>query len=346
MFRFPRTTARALTLSLLGASTLITMAACSSLPATDPDASTTTSQTESSDWPRTVTVPAGAHTSANEITIAAEPQRIVTLDYESTEVVAALGAADHLVLIPEAVLNPALGGHVKELAGVEQTFPVAMEIDPETIISLTPDLVIYSPRHGNEAPIAAVLNQAGIQTVELPDSWSSSASLLTNIELIGEVTGREDEGEALTTLISSGLESATSTDPTGSEKPRVLMLTNQAGRPFITAGDAFPVELLDRAGGESVAPAIGFERTSPISAEHIIEADPDGVVLLDMNGTGDRMFADLINNPAVAQLEGFAADRVLRLDGRAVQALGLSATVDGLQELSAWIEMLPATPSQ
>lgn len=290
-------------------------------------------------WPRTVEIPAGAQSSATTLTIEEAPQRIAALDYESAEVLAELGLADRVVLVPEAVLNPALGGHVAELGDVEETFPVAMEIDAETVLALEPDLVVMSPRHGNEAPIAEVLQQSGVSALQLPDPWASTAALLVNIDLLGQATGADADAEALAAEIEDGITAAGAEAPS-SESPRVLVLTNQAGRPFVTAGEAYPIELLELAGAQNAAEDIGIDRTGPISAEQVIQADPDGIVLIDMNGTGDRMYAELLANPAVAAVPAIADERVLRVEGRDVQALGLTATIDGLAGLTEWVGTL------
>ena len=316
----------ALTLALSG---------CASANDTRPSEEFTTQDTN---WPRTISIPAGEGGAASSLTIESEPQRIAALDYESAEVIAELGLSDHLVLIPEAVLNPALGGHVEELGKVESTFPVAMEIQAENVIALQPDLVVMSPRHGNEAPIAAVLGQAGISSLQLPDSWSSSKALTTNIDLIGQATGSDEEAAKLTAEITDGL--AKEAAKKSSDGPRVLVLTNQAGRPFVTAGHAYPIELLGLAGAQNVAQEMGMDRTGPITAEQIVQANPDGIVLIDMNGTGDRMFTELLANPAVAGVPAVAGDKMIRVQGRQVQALGLTATVEGLSQLTDWVSTL------
>ncbi len=302
------------------------------------DSRATGSEAAEAAWPRTIEVPASGGGAASTLTIGAEPQRIAALDYESAEVLAELGLAGRVVLIPEAVLSPALGGHIAELGAVPATFPVASEVEAETVISLEPDLVVMSARHGNEEPIAEVLQQAGIPALQLPASWVSPAALDTNIGLIGQATGTEAAAAELVERIDSGLAAEAAEAPADAgASPRVLVLTNQAGRPFVTAGDAYPIVLLELAGAQNVAAELGIDRTGPISAEQIVQADPDGIVLIDMNGTGDRMFAELLGSPAVAALPAVAGDRMLRVEGRQVQALGLTTTVDGLAALTEWV---------
>lgn len=265
------------------------------------------------------------------------PERIATLSYEATEVLAELGLESHIVMMPEAVRNPVLGSHIEELAAVENTYAVEKELDAETVIDLSPDLVILSPRHGAEDTIGQVLEHAGIETLVTPNGWSTPAEVAENIRLIGDAVGKSAEAEALSAELLDGL---TEKAPADDDAPRVLLLSNQAGRPFVTAGNAFPSQLLGLAGATNVSDELGITSTGPIQAEQIVEANPDGIVLIDMNGSGDRLFAEMLDNEAVSGLDSIVQGRVLRVEGRDVQALGLLATVDGLDSLSEWVEGL------
>lgn len=212
-----------------------------------PVASDHTTTDDTAGFPRTIEIPGAHGTKATSLTLEAAPETIAALDYESAEVLAELGLAEHLVLVPEAVLNPALGGHIDELSAVPETIPVAMELDPETVIALDPDLVVMSPRHGAESRMGGVFAQAGVPTLQLPDSWTGIPELTANIELIGEATGADDTANALAKQLETGL--ASSATPSNA---RVLVLSNQAGRPFVTAGNAFPLRLLELTDRKSV----------------------------------------------------------------------------------------------
>lgn len=336
------TTARATATAALAALSLLALTGCSPAAEAPKDPAPAEQEAAPTGFPRTIEIPAGRGGEARSLTIESEPQAIAALDYESAEVVAELGLADKLVLVPEAVLNPALGGHVDEMAQVPTTFPVAMNLDTETVITTSPDLVVMSPRHGAEDSIGSVLEQAGLPTLQLPDPWSSPEMLAQNIGLIGQTTGTEKAASALVEEIETGFakQAAKTAGADNPEAPRVLVLTNQAGRPFATAGGAFPLHLLNLAGAVSVSDELGMEATGPISAEQIVQANPDGIVLVDMNGTGDRMYAELLANPAVATVPAAADDKLMRVTGRDVQALGLGATVTGLGALTEWVATL------
>lgn len=320
--------------------TAVSLAACA--PATQPEPKTSPT-IEATAWPRTIEIPAVRGGEPTSLTITAEPVAIAALDYESAEVLAELGLAGRLVLVPEAVLNSALGGHVDEMADVATTFPVAGDLSAEMVIATAPDLVVMSPRHGADDTVGSVLTQSGMTVLQLPTSWTSPETLASNIDLIGQATGADAQAAELTDAIESGLatNAASSADSdTEQDRPRVLVLTNQAGRAFVTAGRAFPLRLLELAGAVDASTDLGFERTGTISTEQVLEAAPDGLLLIDMNGTGDRMFRELLDNPAVASLPAASADRLMLISGRQVQALGLTDTADGLGALSEWVATL------
>lgn len=306
-------------------------------PATAPATeSTAQSNTQEATWPRTITIPGVRGGADTELTIPAEPTQIAALDYESAEVVAELGLASKLVLIPEANLNPALGSHQEALQDVT-AFPVAQQLAAENVLAVKPDLVILSPRHGADDTIGKVLTQAGVTVLQLPASWTNQQTLAQGISLIGQATGQEAAAEQLQANIAAKIAAAKAPEQTDKA---VVVLTNQAGRPFITAGHAYPLELVELAGAVDAGAQLQLERTGPITAEQLVQLDPAGIVLIDMNGSGDRMFAELLQNPAVASLRSISADKILRVTGKEVQAVGLTNSASGLAKLTAWVQTL------
>lgn len=283
-------------------------------------------------FPRTVAVPAGRELPADEVTLEREPQRVAALTYEAASAVAGLGAAERLVLVPEQAANPALSNDPATMAAVEHHILSESSIDPEAVIAADPDLVLLNDRHGLEAGVGTVLEQAGIPVLVLPNTWSSVADMQANIGLVGQALGLDAAAEELTAQIDTGLE-----DEASADGPRVLVLSNQAGRPFVTAGGAFPLEVLRLAGAQDASEVLGMTRSGPITAEQVLAAAPDRILLVDMNGSGDAIFRPLLDNPAVAALPALAEHEPLLLQGRQVQALGLATTVEGRDRIAEWI---------
>lgn len=283
-------------------------------------------------FPRTVPVPAGQGRDAEEVQIPAEPQRITALTYETAALVAELGAGERLVMAPAEAANPVLSNESETMGAVEHQIASESAVNAEAVIASDPDLVLLNDRHGLEEGVGRVLTEAGIPVLVLPNSFSSVAEMLTNVDLVGTALGVEQAAEDLTESLETGL-----VDESDANGPSVLVLSNQAGRPFVTAGGAFPLEVLQLAGGQDASQALDMVRSGPISAEQVLAADPDRILLVDMNGSGEAIFADLLANPAVAALPAVAEHEVLLVPGKEVQALGFTSTAQGRAQIADWL---------
>lgn len=321
----------------LGAVSAVLLAAGSLQACGSADATVQTPAPEGpATFPRTVEVPAGASTQPTIVTIDEEPLRIAALTYETAELVASLGAGDRLVMVPEAVTNPALTNHPAVMADVEAKATTESTTHAEAVIATAPDVVLLSARHGLEKGVGAVLTDAGFPVIVLPNSWGSVEDMVLNVDLVGRALGLEDAADELGAEIESGL--APRGEDGAADRPRVLVLGNQAGQPMVTAGSAFPLEILRLAGAEDASETLDFTHSGPITVEQVIETDPDAILLIDMNGSGERLFAPIMDNPAITTLPAVADGRVLLIEGRRVQALGIEHTVEGLDAIAAWLD--------
>src|SRR5690606_25971540 len=216
----------------------LALAGCAATPSSDPAAGATAAGSPGA-FPRTVSVPAGDGRPAAEVRLEQEPQRVAALTYESAGVVAELGAADRLVLVPEAATNPVLSNHPGQMAAVEHHVPSESSIDAEAVIAAAPDLVLLNDRHGLEEGVGSVLEGAGIPVVGRPNTWSSVADMITSRHAVGGALGGGDVAAALGEQITGGF-----VDASAADGPGVLVLRTQAGRPFVTMGGVFPLESL------------------------------------------------------------------------------------------------------
>lgn len=291
-------------------------------------------------FPRVVEVPVGEHLPAVALDVPAEPQRIVALTYETTELAWALGVGDRLVLAPEASTNPVLSNHAAQNAAVPEHFPSESTVNAEAVLAQRPDLVLLSARHGLESGVGEAITAAGVPVLVLPNTWRTYEDMMLNIELVGRAVGAEAAADELReTLRASGVLDVESDQD---DAPAILVLSNQAGRPFVVGGSAFPLGLVRLAGGTDAGASAGITRTGPIAVEQIVSAAPEGIVLIDMNGSGAASFDSVLAVPAVAEVEAVASDHILLLEGRQAQALGLDATTGTFEELRDWIEEIGA----
>lgn len=68
--------------------------------------------------------------------------------------------------------------------------------------------------------------------------------------------------------------------------------------------------LITRAHGMNAGDAIGLTQTRPIDAELIATANPDVILLEDFQGQGEEPFAEILDNPALADVPAVANDRI------------------------------------
>src|SRR5699024_8871256 len=108
--------------------------ACSSAAPSEP------ASTGGTDFPRAVQVPAGRELPAEEVVLEDQPQRVAALTYETAALVAELGAAERLVMVPQAAANPVLSHRPEEMAAVAHHAPTESSVDAEAVIAAAPDL--------------------------------------------------------------------------------------------------------------------------------------------------------------------------------------------------------------
>jgi len=122
-----------------------------------------------------------------EVTIEAEPQKIVSLIPSNTEIAYALGLGEKIVGVSDFDNYPEDVKTKTKIGG--------MEFNVEKIISLKPDLVLAhaSSAHNSKDGLQQ-LKDAGI-TVLVVNNAASFDDVYASIELIGKATGTADKAE-------------------------------------------------------------------------------------------------------------------------------------------------------
>jgi iron complex transport system substrate-binding protein len=208
------------------------------------------------------------------------PVRIVSLVPAATELLIAIGAGDRLVartdfddLPPSLDALPSVGG------GLGPSL--------EVLVSVSPDLVIrFEGPSDRETP--AGLDRLGIPHVAVrPDGV---ADVFRILEVLGEVTGRENEAATLRVSIERQLDAVAAA---ARARPPVRVAILLGGDPpWIAGGSTFIHELAAIAGADN-ALADASALYAPVSVEEIWRKSPD---LLILTGTG-RLPAGLQGMP-------------------------------------------------
>ncbi len=241
-----------------------------------------------------------------EVVIPRQPQRIISLGPNITEMVFALGLGDSLIGrtdfcdYPEAVFSVASVGGI-------------MDPSIERIIDLEPDLVISSAHVGRA--VVNSLEQAGIPVVALYADENFEGVFFT-IREVGRITGAQDASESIIREMEETF-SMISERVSDVPKPRVYYVVGFGEwGDFTAGGDTYINQLIELAGGENIAAGIsGWS----YSVEKLVEEDPD-IILISKFFSMKEQFA---SSPVYRDLRAVQAGDLYALDTNMIDRQGV-----------------------
>jgi iron complex transport system substrate-binding protein len=205
------------------------------------------------------------------VTIDERPERIVSLSPTATEDLFATGAGDQVIAVDELSNFPA-EAPVTELSGYEPNV--------EAIAGYEPDLVVFATEPGD---LAASLEGLGITALQL-DAAPTLRGAFDQIEQLGLATGHVAEADALVAELRVEVNLLVDgSDPSG------LSFYYELDDTFYSAtSKTFIGQLFELLGLENIADPAGKGSGGypQLSAEYIIEADPDLIFLADTKCCG------------------------------------------------------------
>lgn len=245
---------------LAGALALCALAGCSPSPVNEAPASPA-----AKGFPFTLT-----DTGGRRVEIPAPPQRIVCLSPAHTETLFALGVGDRVVAADTYSDYPP---EVRSRATIN-CWP---RIPLEEVVALRPDLVLVLTQEGEELKR---LEAAGVRAAQLFPK--TLAETLDCIRLLGRITGTTPTAEELVTEMRQRVDEV-QRRVRGRPRPRVIMELDATdpARPWVAGGGAIYHEVLRLAGGDNLF-ADQPQPTLQVTAEQIIAADPEVILLGDM----------------------------------------------------------------
>ena len=255
-----------------------------------------------------------------EVTIDAEPQRIVTFAPSMTEIVYALGLGDRLVGVSGPFDDyPAAAKAVEEVGGAGD-----FGVDPtiEKVVSLEPDLFLTIPG-GDQWKQR--LQDLDIPVVTL--NASDLDDLLSDIETVGELTGAVDEADALAAQMDADADAITaSAETTG----HVSCFFEVYYPPLTTVGPhTFIFDLLERAGCD---PVTGAAKTD-YPEWSIDELVADGPEVYLVTPESAKSVAAVAKRPGFSGIPAIEHHRVVLVDGDLVTRAG-PRVIEGLRQLA------------
>ena len=202
------------------------------------------------------------------LTLDAEPQRIVSMSATATEMLFAIGAGNKLVAVDNFSNYPA------ETASLEKVD--AYQPNVEAISALQPDLVVISYDPGN---LIEQLNALSIP-VFAANAVANLDGVYEQITQLGTLTGRSDEAMSVVATMQSEIgeivAGVTKTDP-----PLTYFYELDPTLYTITS-NTFVGGVMSSLGLASIADGVEAGNDYPqLSAEVLVEKDPDIIFLAD-----------------------------------------------------------------
>src|SRR3981081_716771 len=200
------------------------------------------------------------------VAISKRPERIVSIGPSNTEFLFALGAGDRVVGTDDFSDEPAAAKSKEHVGGVK--------VSLEKGVSLKPDLIVHVKFSDGTIEALSQMN-AAVLVVD-PQNAADVARTAT---LLGQAVGAN--GDKLASDIQAKLD-AVKAKTANAAKPKVFheIDASDLTKMYTVGPGSFVDDLIKLAGGTNIAAAAKSQYPT-ISAEEVVRADPDIVVLAD-----------------------------------------------------------------
>ncbi|MFF5993938.1 ABC transporter substrate-binding protein [Lysinibacillus sp. KU-BSD001] len=252
----------------------------------------------------------------NEITLEEAPDRIVSLTPSNTEILFGLGLDEEIVGVNDNDNYPEQVADKTRVGGIEYNV--------ETIVSLQPDIVFAheSSMFSSEGAIAQ-LEASGI-TVFVVDNAETFEETYDTIEVVGTLTGKEDEAEEVISSIKTKL-SDIEAKLEGVEPKTAFMVVGGAPNIYVVGQNTFMNEMLKFIHVENAVKEEGWPMYSP---EQFLAANPDSIIF---TYEGDDV--TIKNNPAFANMTAVKNNALTVVDGNTTSRQG-PRIADGVESIA------------
>jgi iron complex transport system substrate-binding protein len=209
------------------------------------------------------------------VRITERPEKIVSLSPTATETLFSIGAGDQVAAVDDQSNYPADAPRTK-LSGFQPNV--------EAIAGFEPDLVIAAFDPGG---LVRGLGKLEIPVLLLPAA-KDLEDAYTQMQALGQATGHNEEADALVTRMRSRISELTDEVPAESR----LTVYHELGPDFFSAtSKTFIGSVYELLGLENIADEAGGAAPDypQLSAEYILTADPDLIVLSDTKCCGQTL---------------------------------------------------------
>jgi iron complex transport system substrate-binding protein len=261
------------------------------------------------------------------VEVSERPERIVSLSPTSTEMLFAIDAGDQVAAVDDQSTYPPEAPRT-DLSGFEPNV--------EAIAGYEPDLVVMAEDPGG---LIAALEGLGLPVISQPAAQDLEDTY-GQIEQLGTATGRSEEAAALVAEMEREIGGMAAAVPDFERAPTYYHELDDTF--FTVTSDTFIGQIYALVGLENIADAArGATSGYPqLSAEYILDADPDVIFLADTKCCG-QSDETVRRRPGWARLTAVRQGAVVELDDDIASRWG-PRVVDFLRAVVEAVGDLPA----
>lgn len=240
--------------------------------------------------------------------------RIVPLDGDITEIVYALGLGQDVAGVDISSTYPPDVAKLPQI-GYQRT------LTAEPILALKPTLIIGDEMAG-PPPVIDQLRGAGVPVVIFKYD-ATIDGIPTKIRNIAAALGVPNRGAQLIASEQQSVNDAKALVAKATSKPKVAFLNIRSGGTQQIWGQGFPShDMIVAAGGVDAADAAGIQGSKPITAEALVTAAPD-VILITTSTLKDAGGVDgVLQIPGIAQTPAGQNKRVVSMEDQYLLGMG------------------------
>ena len=241
--------------------------------------------------------------------------RIVSLNGDITETIVTLGLAKNLAGVDISATYPE-----KLVAGI-QKIGYQRTLAAEGILSLRPSLVIGTPTAGPASTIEQ-LRSAGVPVLIIPEYKDLDAGA-RKLRAVGRALGVPKRGEKLARQVETQIAVAKREVTRAATRPKVAFLYVRGTQVQQIGGVGSGADaMIEAAGGVDVGKSIGIQGFKQLTAESLVAAQPDVLLLLSAGLQSVGGVDGLLRLPGVAQTPAGRNRRVIAYDDLMLLGLG------------------------
>ncbi|HWK58439.1 MAG TPA: ABC transporter substrate-binding protein [Parapedobacter sp.] len=222
-------------------------------------------------------------------------------------------------------------GFEDNIVGVDvaSTYPVSLqqkpkighnrEISAEGVLALNADLALGVT--GMVKPqVAEQIRAAGTQLLLFDHEYSVTGAKQL-IRAVADSLGKSIEGDSILSVLDDDLALADSVVAQSTGKPKVLFIYARGTGTMMVAGRRTQMdEIIKLAGGENAVS--GFEDFKPLTAEALVAANPDVILLFDSGLSSLGGIDGLLEVQGIDQTNAGKNRKVVEMDGQFLTGFG------------------------